>query len=310
MPSDPRDLILLAAQSNNLTDDDLKPWNAKATFKIFDEKGNALDEGTYEESWAGPNKFKRLFAGKGYTQTDFGTASGVLRSGQRDDVSRLLFNMRRDLVDALPNAQTLGNAPLTEKHVDSGGTNLRCVTLTIPAGTPVYCIAADQPMLRITSWPVDGIQILHNRILHFQGHYIAGDLTIVRAGKTVLSAHLESIENLAPVNDTEFSPSPDAVLLPRRVNISAGVAQGLLERKVAPEYPSEAMGRGIQGVVVLQALSGTDGKINDLRVISGPPVLQKAALDAVRKWRYRPYLLNGFPVEVMTTINVIFALGG
>ena len=143
----------------------------------------------------------------------------------------------------------------------------------------------------------------------FIDHYVAGDLTVVRAGKTILSAHLASIETLDPVNDADFSPTSDAVALPRRIHISAGVAQGLLERKVAPEYPSQARAQRAQGTIVLQALIGTDGRVKDLRAISGPPVLQKSAIDAVRRWRYRPYLLNGSPVEVMTTINVIFSVG-
>jgi protein TonB len=60
---------------------------------------------------------------------------------------------------------------------------------------------------------------------------------------------------------------------------------------------------------VLSAVIGTDGSVEDLQVIGGPELLQQAAVDAVRSWRYRPYLLNGQPVEVKTQINVIFTLG-
>jgi protein TonB len=60
----------------------------------------------------------------------------------------------------------------------------------------------------------------------------------------------------------------------------------------------------------LQATISKAGGIENLRVVSGPPMLQQAALDAVRSWRYKPYLLNGDPVEVETTVNVVFNLGG
>jgi TonB family protein len=312
-PTDPAALMLVAAKLNTLTAGDLKPWHLKATYQTFDEKGNVADEGTLEESWVAPDKFKRTYSGKVYTQTDFGTGSGVLRSGQRDDVSHLLLDLRRDLVDPLPDAQALGIGPFTEKQVDSGGSSLRCLTLAKPAGTPTYCLAADQPMLRnmlrITSWPGDGTHVLRNRMVSFHDHYLASDLSVVRAGKTILSAHLASIETLDPVNDADLSPTSDAIALPRRIHISAGVAQGLLERKVAPEYPSDARAQRAQGTIVLQALIGTDGRVKDLRAISGPPVLQKSAIDAVSRWRYRPYLLSGSPVEVMTTINVIISVG-
>jgi protein TonB len=84
---------------------------------------------------------------------------------------------------------------------------------------------------------------------------------------------------------------------------------GMLLKGVQPEYPLYAKSAGIQGTVILQAKISKAGHIEDLHVISGPAEFQQASLDAVKKWVYRPYLLNGEPVEVMTTINVIFALG-
>jgi len=97
---------------------------------------------------------------------------------------------------------------------------------------------------------------------------------------------------------------------PKKVNISAGVAVGMLLQKTQPIYPPIAKAARVQGTVVLQATISKSGTIENLKVVSGPAMLQSAALDAVRTWRYRPYLLNNEPVEVDTTINVIFTLGG
>jgi periplasmic protein TonB len=98
--------------------------------------------------------------------------------------------------------------------------------------------------------------------------------------------------------------------LPKKVNISAGVAVGLLLQKTTPIYPPIAKAARVSGTVVLQATISRTGSIENLRVVSGPAMLQQAALDAVKTWRYRPYLLNNEPVEVETTVNVIFTLGG
>jgi len=98
--------------------------------------------------------------------------------------------------------------------------------------------------------------------------------------------------------------------VPKRVNITSGAAVGLLVSKVSPRYPIDAKRTHTQGTVVLDAVIGTDGTIKELNVVSGPDLLQQAAVDAVKQWRYRPYLLNGAPVEVRTTINIIFTLGG
>jgi protein TonB len=97
---------------------------------------------------------------------------------------------------------------------------------------------------------------------------------------------------------------------PQRVRVSQGVSQGLLVHKVQPEYPPIARQARIQGVVVLQALIGKDGSIQNLHVVSGHPMLTNAALAAVKEWKYKPYFLNGEPVEVETTINVNFTLSG
>jgi len=92
--------------------------------------------------------------------------------------------------------------------------------------------------------------------------------------------------------------------------VSGGVMEGALIQKVQPVYPSLALMSHIQGPVVLQALISRAGEIENLRVVSGSPYLSRAALEAVRQWRYRPYRLNNEPVEVETQIVVNFTLGG
>jgi protein TonB len=96
----------------------------------------------------------------------------------------------------------------------------------------------------------------------------------------------------------------------KKLTISSGVMQGMLLQKTPPVYPPIAKAARVSGTVVLQATISKTGAIENLHVLSGPAMLQQAALDAVRSWRYRPYLLNGDPVEVETTVNVIFTLGG
>ena len=84
--------------------------------------------------------------------------------------------------------------------------------------------------------------------------------------------------------------------------------EGNLIRRVQPLYPTPAKLAHIQGSVVLRAIISKDGTIENLAVISGHPMLVKAAMDAVSQWRYRPYLLNGDPFEVETQVTVNFVL--
>lgn len=101
------------------------------------------------------------------------------------------------------------------------------------------------------------------------------------------------------------------VATPQRVRVSAGVTQGLKIKNVNPVYPQMAKIARVQGPVVLAAVIGKDGSIQNLHVLStASPLLNQAAIDAVREWRYRPYILNGEPVEVDTQITVNFTLSG
>jgi len=107
-------------------------------------------------------------------------------------------------------------------------------------------------------------------------------------------------------------PAPRVVpVVPKgQTHVPSSIAAGLLIRKVIPPYPALPKAAHVEGTVVLAATISKDGTIVNLRVVSGPAMLQQAALDAVSQWRYRPYLLNGQPVDVETTVNVIFTLGG
>jgi TonB family protein len=105
---------------------------------------------------------------------------------------------------------------------------------------------------------------------------------------------------------TDPQANPEQPPKPMRLRVSAGVAEGLKIHDVTPRYPVEARQQRIQGDVLLQARIDTKGNIVNLKVVQGDPILVAAAVDAVKQWRYRPYILKGEPVEVETTIRVQF----
>jgi protein TonB len=90
--------------------------------------------------------------------------------------------------------------------------------------------------------------------------------------------------------------------------VGGRVLAAKLLQQVPPVYPQEAVSQDISGSVYLEATIGKQGDIRKLKVLSGDPLLAEAAVDAVQKWRYRPTLLNGNAVEVISQIEVIFAL--
>jgi TonB family protein len=111
-------------------------------------------------------------------------------------------------------------------------------------------------------------------------------------------------------NVASGSSDSNATKAPKQLTVSAEEMSHNILTKAVPVYPPAAKKARIQGKVVLDAVIGTDGNVESLRVLSGPQELQQSALDAVRQWTYKPYLLNGDPVEVETTVNIIYNLGG
>jgi TonB family protein len=102
------------------------------------------------------------------------------------------------------------------------------------------------------------------------------------------------------------STAPTPVL--QTLNVSQGVSQGLAIQKTQPSYPANALRMGIEGSVQLMATISKKGDISAVKVLSGDPSLAHAAVDAVRQWKYKPYLLDGVPVEIQTQVTVNFKL--
>lgn len=96
--------------------------------------------------------------------------------------------------------------------------------------------------------------------------------------------------------------------VPGRVRVSSGVAQVLLVSKVPPQYPQDAKDQRIQGSVVMRVTIDKEGNVANIELISGHPLLAPSAIDAVKQWKYKPYLLNQAPVEVETQVTVNFTL--
>jgi protein TonB len=96
---------------------------------------------------------------------------------------------------------------------------------------------------------------------------------------------------------------------PTSIRVSSGTEEGMNVFRTMPQYPVIARTMHVEGTVVLAATISKSGTIENLRVVSGPVSLQQAALDAVKTWRYRPYMLDGQPVEVETSVNVVFRIG-
>ncbi|MFZ0759604.1 MAG: energy transducer TonB [Candidatus Sulfotelmatobacter sp.] len=179
------------------------------------------------------------------------------------------------------------------KVVERAGTDIMDGRLRTPGRIPqkVQMIREDAAPPALSSGGVIG---------GVPGGVPGGQLGGVIGGIISSASTLASVPKLAP-------PFPAA---PKRIRISQGVTRGSLIQKIEPAYPTLARAARVQGQVVLTAIISKTGEIQDLMLVSGHPMLVPAAVEAVKQWRYRPFLLNGEPVEVETTITVTFQLSG
>ena len=320
MTNDPSAIFALASKANGLNSPDIQPWHIKASYETFDDQGAPKDKGIYEEFWAGKKKYKTSFTSSGFTQTDYMTDGGLFRSGDPRWPGTAEMQVHRNLIDPLPSEVEFSYALLTMREKNSGKATLRCISLDHPVplnrnappppASPVYCFEPADPILRFESSYGDLYRTSFDDSMSFQGSSIARDIHVTLKDKPFLNIHLETLEALQPVNESEFDPPPGTMKArPRKIAVSSGVMQGRLLDKEDPAYPDSAKQQHVQGTVVLGATIGVDGHVQDLRVVSSPSQdLSDAAVLAVRQWTYKPYLLNGEVVEVQTQVNVVFSL--
>lgn len=205
---------------------------------------------------------------------------------------------------------------------------------------PTYCFAPSQPALMAYFSYAQPI-ILLNSIAKVQGRYLPRQITILTPDKKkLLSATLDSVNGIA-ANDPALTPPAEAkIFLPSKtvsannppssddktsskssgsmalldsvdqpVPIPKDAMKGYVLQKVTPVYPASAKQAHISGTVEIQAIIGRDGWVHDMQVLTAPSAsLAASAIGAVSQWRYKPYLLNGVPVAVETTIHVIYSL--
>ena len=322
-PRDPKALILFAAQSNGLSAQDAKPWHIKASFKIVDDKGNATNQGTFEEFWAGAVQYKRIFSSDKFTQTEFGTADGPRRTGANGRVPTQLELIAAEFL--APIGVSPENAGQTNLHMETrtaGTVKLTCLAAMrpasmnppVPAFNEEFCLSENLPILRMHG-PNPATRVLRNGIVKFQGQYLPGNIDAFfqsglpnDPGHEVWSAHLENAEALQNTDAALFTPPPDAVKPPRKVSLTEQAARAQLLDHPKPVYPPIAVAARVSGNVVLLTTIAADGHVEGLSTFEGPPMLRQAAIDGVRKWTFKPFTDNGDSVSVLTVMTVHFQI--
>jgi TonB family protein len=322
LPKDPQAVFAAAAPFYDYSATTLKPFHLKATYQLY-ENGLPGEQGTFEYWWASPQVYRRSWTRTGVTQTYWHLADGKHVSEVSGRLNFFERKLSEALLSPLPTPAELdpSKVRLDAEKLPIKESKIPCfmvvpqmhifgATQNVPLGLfPTYCFNPAAPIL-LASYSLGTVEAHFNKVGIMQGHYLARSILLFESGRKVLEATVDSVTGLAPTDPALIPPENAERTDVDKVNMSGGIAVGMLLKKQVPVYPQDAKDAHVSGTVVLQATIGTDGGIHDLRVVSAPwPSLAASSLSAVSHWEYRPYLLKGEPVEVETTINVIFSLG-
>lgn len=328
LPKDPQALLKAAAPYYDFYSANLKPWHLKATYQFFDLKGQPTEQGKWEFWWASPKVNRSTWTRNNITQTEWSTVDGRFRKQDGGSLRYFERNLSSILFISLPSEKMIdsGKMKLELKMTPVGQMQFACVSMTLqwenngklqapPSARPeVYCFSPSSLALRIIY--NNSLTYEYNQLVKTQDRYLAKQVLVMNGSQKVFSVAIDTIEGITS-EDTALVRSADAVCVSAPIEEDGdkihegGVTVGSLVKKTQPDYPAIAKMAHEQGTVVIAAVIGTDGRIHDLETLASPsPRLTKSAEDAVKKWEYKPYLLDGNPVEVETIVNVIFTLGG
>ena len=318
LPKDARAVFAAAEQLYDFGDPSLKPWHLKATYQLYDDKGNPTEQGTLEYWRASPKVHRSSWSRPGATHSVWYFEDGkeaFTASGDR--LGYFEAGLPTELFAPLKSASEMVPAKARLERNDFKISNIKFACLsefTLTAERPpdfrvlpTYCFDMTLPALEIQYAFQGSVITIYNRIARYQGKFLARSIETAAGKQKLFSAEVNSVDALDP-SDPALIPPNDANY--KADGAEAGVKLDSLLKKQLPLYPWIAKENREQGTVLIDAAISIDGKIKDPRVLSSPsPTLSASSLEAVSHWEYKPYLLNGTPVEVDTVIAVSYTLG-
>lgn len=329
MPSDPNAAIAVAARVNGLASADMKPWHLKANYQTFDADGKPKDQGVFEEWWAAPEKYKVRYSSRGFNQVEYRTGDKRWIIGDLGSVPLQELMVEQYLMQPLPKPSVLqttfarfdrkigpnafkclqprsfgagasampGSAQIDENvYVGAGAGPVE--------GVSAACFDSKVPMMRVEIVERGDVYALFDNVLQVKGHYVAEQIWVKNGDLAIVHVSLTGLDFPPEIGEADIAPPASAVAV--AMEQPAGLLRG---RKVGGRdvrYPTDAMRKRLQGTVMLEATIMKSGAVENLRVISGPSELQKPAFDAVKTWKYKPWVLNGEPVEMRMMVDVAF----
>lgn len=310
--------LRLTAIADSLESPGSLPFHLKAAVQLDPQYHQPAQQGTVEMWSAGSDARRITYDFPTYSATFLHTSTGDYQTPNAPPPPYLVKYLLDQALHPIPQALDPTQLKAVLQKQVFGTTSLDCITLTaVPTKPPAtntaetvnYCLDTKTSDLRLT-FDISGQSTIRESIGAFRDRRVAIQLATTFTGKPVAHLHVDQLKG----QSTPYPETADTTGLTRNedeaVQVSGHVLAGSIRGKEPPVYPLSARQNHISGSVLLHAIIALDGHIKDLQVIGSPDdSLTESAMNAVRKWTYTPYLLNGKPTEVDTTITVNFNLG-
>lgn len=276
------------------------PFLLKIDFQLYDLEGNPAEKGTAQESWS-------------ENRRRFEIHSRSLVEGNEEPLDDLKTHNRETYLVRQALLAISRPFPSVAKHSnfamqqlpEASDPSTQCFSLgqdPLTLEAPTYCTNADN---RLAEMRGQLYVLQRTKFRQYHNHEVPMEIDLSYEDKPALTAHVTELDALPSSSEANTKTNPKS-----SAHIPASMMSGLILKKETPKYPKEAKKKRISGSVLITAVISKQGTMTALDVVASPdPVLTKAAMDAVQRWTYRPYLLNGEPTEVDTAITVNFDLG-
>ena len=309
--------LRLTAVTASLDSPGSLPFHLKVTIQLDTQYHHPAEQGTVE-FWSAPDAQRIVYDFPSYRATFLQTPAGKYQTENAAPPPYLAKYLIDQLLHPVPQSFDPAQIKATFAKRFFGKPELDCITLTAnetkppnpnPAPTVTYCLDPSTSDLRLT-FDVAGQSTTREAIGTFRDRRPSLRLSTAFTGKPVAHLHVDQLNGqTTPFPQT--SETAGLVLNPDQPAYLPGqVIAGSIRTKEVPVYPITARQDHISGSVLLHAIIGVDGRIKDLQLIGSPDdSLTQSAMNAVKNWTYAPYLLNGKPTEVDTTITVNFSFG-
>lgn len=299
-----------------------KPWHLKGSYQLYDEFGNPAQKGTYEYWWQSATVHRSSWTRTDASRTEWHTVDGkTLYKATGDRLLFLEHALERFLFSPIPDPGKLDSTRVEFKknQLEVGKIKLPCAEISaraqsngtkpllpdLPLGN--YCFDPSLPVLRVERL-FNSIFVEFDNLTKTQNRVLAHKITITASGQKLLVFDIDMMDELPIENGVLTPPADAAPASPESLRSSASAAT--LIKKTVPFYPLAAKSSHVSGLVILDAIIGKDGGVQDVRVLETPsPLLVSASKYAIAQWQYKPSIVDGEPQESTTIINVIFSLG-